>query len=84
METISQGEKVTSGVDQEDDLLTSTEKYMRNEMTIDQLRHVQHLYAQNLKAVALKLAEVEQSNQAKTPTKNPRKKWLHGILGSAT
>lgn len=76
----SQEGKVTSGVDQEDDLLTSTEKYMRNEMTIDQLRNIQHQCAQNLKAVALKLAEVEQSNQAYLPTKNSRKKWLHDIL----
>ena len=80
MEIKSQGEMVTSGVDQEDDLLTSTEKYMRNEMTIDQLRTVQHLYAQNLKVVELKLAEVEQSNRAHLPTKNPHKKWLHDIL----
>lgn len=70
----SQEKQATSGVDQEYDLLTSTEQYMRNEITIEQLRHIQHLYAQNLKAVALKLAEAEQSNEAHPPKKNPRKK----------
>jgi hypothetical protein len=80
VETQSKAEIVTSGVDQEDDLLTSTEKYMRNEMTIDQLRNIQHLYAQNLKAVELKFAEVEQSNRVSSPTKKPRKNWLHDIL----
>ena len=65
-----QRKQATSGVSQEYDLLTSTEQYMRNEISIDQLGDIQHLCAQNLKAVALKLAEVEQSNQAHLPTKN--------------
>ena len=70
----SQGKQATSGVDQEYDLLTSTEQYMRNEISIDQLNDIQRLYAQNLKAVALKLAEAEQSNQAHLPTENPSEK----------
>lgn len=52
---------------QENDLLTETEKYMSGEITLDQLKDFQRRHAQNLKAVALKLAEIEQANQTSQP-----------------
>ena len=52
---------------QEYDLLTETEKYMSGEITLDQLKGFQRRHAQNLKAVALKLAEIEQLNQTPQP-----------------
>ena len=52
---------------QEDDLLTETEKYMSGEITLDQLKDFQRRHAQNLKAAALRLAEIEQSNQMPQP-----------------
>lgn len=52
---------------QEYDLLTETEKYMSGEITLDQFKDFQHRYAQSLKAVALRLAEIEQSNQVPQP-----------------
>ena len=43
--------------DRKDDLLIASEKYICDEIDIDELEQIQHLHARKFKAVMLELAE---------------------------
>ncbi len=53
---------IGSSDDSEQDLLIASRKYMSDNLSLDELEHIQHLHAQKFKVAVLELAEPSQPN----------------------